>query len=236
MAPLRRVQVCTFPAWSKFKLIIFTFQGFGAPATGGAFGSTQTFGGTSSSPFSSLNKPGGNSGGFQATATVSSGLSNWGQQPKLGTTSSPGQNLGFGGSTTPFNAANTSNNFGGGIGTFGSMNKPVGTTSPGAFGSGISRSATTPANLFGQTSVTGPGGGFSLMGQPQTQQQPAFGMGGTSGIGGGGFMSGFQSQQQSVGTGNPLFSPQQVEFSLIFRLLISTHLIISTFLRFKMQS
>lgn len=118
---------------------------------------------------------------------------------------------------------NSSNSFGGGLGAFGGINKPGGTTSPVTFGAGITRSATTPANMFGPASGAVSGGGFGMMGQPQVQQQTtAFGIGGTSGMGGGGggFMSGFQSQQQqSVGTGNPMFTPQQVY--LLFCILLA---------------
>ena len=127
---------------------------------------------------------------------VPSGLLSLGQQPKLG--SSPGKPMGFSSSATPFNAVNSSNSVGEGVKAFGAINKP---TSSAIFGSGITRS---PGNIFGPASDIVSGGVFGMMGQPQAQQQTTAG---TSWLGGSGFVSEFQSQQ-SVGTGNPLFSPQ----------------------------
>ena len=119
--------------------------------------------------------------------------------------------------------------------SLGLTTSPVITPLPMTFGSGISNSTSVPANIFNQS---GAGGGSGIFGQQNTPQPPTsgstrppfvapqvppvfgtatpgsffFGAPPTFGAAASSSISGFQSQQQSFGSGNPAFSPPQVEF------------------------
>ena len=119
--------------------------------------------------------------------------------------------------------------------SLGLTTSPVIAPLPMTFGSGISNSTSVPANIFNQS---GAGGGSGIFGQQSTPQPPTsestrppfvapqvppvfgtaapgsffFGAPPTFGAAASSSISGFQSQQQGFGTGNPAFSPPQVEF------------------------